>query len=222
MPARIRHDDFSSGEEFLATSTRVVWKERLARGVSSELSGGATHVRRLDTADPDDDVVPQGRAELVARVSSSATTRVEQRSAVFVEAFLDPVRARYVPVGGAEEAIRLDLLPRWSLGAQLRLDAEEARVLGLLALGDHAVVVAATEEATARHPLRERGEGQHRPVEEAREPVVEAEERALEVLAPAVRRNEKDRPVVGPVAGPADHLGEEAARPAGARPRSCR
>ncbi len=39
---------------------------------------------------------------------------------------------------------------------QLRLNAEEARVLGLLALGDHAVVVAATEEATARYPLRER------------------------------------------------------------------
>lgn len=39
---------------------------------------------------------------------------------------------------------------------QLRIDAEEARVLGLLALGDHAVVVAATEEATARYPLRER------------------------------------------------------------------
>ena len=39
---------------------------------------------------------------------------------------------------------------------QLRLDAEEARVLGLLALGDHAVVVAATEQATARYPLQER------------------------------------------------------------------
>ncbi|MCF6376441.1 DUF2791 family P-loop domain-containing protein [Nocardioides KLBMP 9356] len=39
---------------------------------------------------------------------------------------------------------------------QLRVDAEEARVLGLLALGDHAVVVAATEEATTRYPLRER------------------------------------------------------------------
>ena len=47
------------------------------------------------------------------------------------------------------------VLERASLD-QLRLDAEEARVLGLLALGDHAVVVAATEEATARYPLRER------------------------------------------------------------------
>ena len=47
------------------------------------------------------------------------------------------------------------VLERTSLD-QLRLDAEEARVLGLLALGDHAVVVAATEEATARYPLRER------------------------------------------------------------------
>lgn len=47
------------------------------------------------------------------------------------------------------------VLERTSLD-QLRLNAEEARVLGLLALGDHAVVVAATEEATARYPLRER------------------------------------------------------------------
>lgn len=47
------------------------------------------------------------------------------------------------------------VLERTSLD-QLRVDAEEARVLGLLALGDHAVVVAATEEATARYPLRER------------------------------------------------------------------
>lgn len=46
-------------------------------------------------------------------------------------------------------------LERGSL-AQLRLNAEEARVLGLLALGDHAVVVAATEQATARYPLQER------------------------------------------------------------------
>ena len=39
---------------------------------------------------------------------------------------------------------------------QLRRGAEEDRVLGLLALGDHAVVVAATEQATARHSLEER------------------------------------------------------------------
>lgn len=39
---------------------------------------------------------------------------------------------------------------------QLRRGAEEDRVLGLLALGDHAVVVAATEQATARYPLQER------------------------------------------------------------------
>ena len=39
---------------------------------------------------------------------------------------------------------------------QLRRGAEEDRVLGLLALGDHAVVVAATEQATARHTLEER------------------------------------------------------------------
>jgi DNA-binding SARP family transcriptional activator len=47
------------------------------------------------------------------------------------------------------------LLERTSLD-QLRLNAEEARVLGLLALGEHAVVVAATEQATTRHPLQER------------------------------------------------------------------
>lgn len=47
------------------------------------------------------------------------------------------------------------VLERTSLD-QLRLNAEEARVLGLLALGDHAVVVAATEQATARYPLQER------------------------------------------------------------------
>ncbi len=39
---------------------------------------------------------------------------------------------------------------------QLRRGAEEDRVLGLLALGDHAVVVAATEQATVRHSLEER------------------------------------------------------------------
>jgi len=38
---------------------------------------------------------------------------------------------------------------------QLRLQAEDDRVLGLLALGDHATVVAATEQSTARNPLRE-------------------------------------------------------------------
>ncbi len=39
---------------------------------------------------------------------------------------------------------------------QLRRGAEEDRVLGLLALGDHAVVAAATEQATVRYPLQER------------------------------------------------------------------
>ncbi len=46
-------------------------------------------------------------------------------------------------------------LERTSLD-QLRRGAEEDRVLGLLALGDHAVIVAATEQATARYPLQER------------------------------------------------------------------
>ena len=39
---------------------------------------------------------------------------------------------------------------------ELRTSAEEDRVLGLLALGDHATVVAATEQIAARHPFRER------------------------------------------------------------------
>ena len=39
---------------------------------------------------------------------------------------------------------------------ELRISAEEDRVLGLLALGDHATVVAATEQAAGRHPFRER------------------------------------------------------------------
>jgi hypothetical protein len=131
VPTRIRADAFSSGEQFVATTARLVWRERLERGVSSELSGGATHVRRLDTADSDDDVVPQARAELVARLSSSARTRVEQRSAVFVEAFLDPVRATYVPAFGVEEALHVELLPRWRVGLELRLStplaADDAR-----------------------------------------------------------------------------------------------
>ena len=38
---------------------------------------------------------------------------------------------------------------------QLRAAAEEARLLALLAVGDHAGVLATTESATARHPLRE-------------------------------------------------------------------
>lgn len=57
----------------------------------------------------------------------------------------------YADLPGEPEVV----LERTSLD-QLRIDAEEARVLGLLALGEHAVVVAATEEATARYPLRER------------------------------------------------------------------
>src|SRR3712207_2008960 len=44
---------------------------------------------------------------------------------------------------------------------QLRLTAEEDRALGLLALGDHASVVAATEQAVTRHPLRERSWALH-------------------------------------------------------------
>ncbi|WP_374455637.1 BTAD domain-containing putative transcriptional regulator [Nocardioides sp.] len=39
---------------------------------------------------------------------------------------------------------------------QLRAGAEEARLLGLLALGEHASVLSTTEAATGRHPLRER------------------------------------------------------------------
>jgi DNA-binding SARP family transcriptional activator len=39
---------------------------------------------------------------------------------------------------------------------ELRLTAEDDRVLALLALGEHATVVAGTEEATRRNPLRER------------------------------------------------------------------
>ncbi|GAA1926960.1 hypothetical protein GCM10009815_21830 [Nocardioides marmoribigeumensis] len=49
-----------------------------------------------------------------------------------------------------------DVLAERAALEELRLTAEEDRVLGLLALGDHATVVAATEQATARHPLRER------------------------------------------------------------------
>ena len=49
-----------------------------------------------------------------------------------------------------------DLLAvRASLG-ELRTSAELDRLLGLLALGDHATVVAASEQLTARHPLSER------------------------------------------------------------------
>ncbi|HEY0643257.1 MAG TPA: AfsR/SARP family transcriptional regulator, partial [Nocardioides sp.] len=39
---------------------------------------------------------------------------------------------------------------------QLRAGAEEARLLGLLALGEHASVLSTTEASTGRHPLRER------------------------------------------------------------------
>ncbi len=39
---------------------------------------------------------------------------------------------------------------------QLQRSAEEHRALGLLALGDHAAVLAATEQAVARYPLQER------------------------------------------------------------------
>ncbi len=39
---------------------------------------------------------------------------------------------------------------------ELRATAEEDTALGLLALGEHAAVLAATEQAAARHPLRER------------------------------------------------------------------
>ena len=39
---------------------------------------------------------------------------------------------------------------------ELRATAEEDTALGLLALGEHAAVLAATEQAGARHPLRER------------------------------------------------------------------
>ncbi len=46
-------------------------------------------------------------------------------------------------------------LARTSL-EELRLTAEDDRVLALLALGEHATVVASTEEATRRNPLRER------------------------------------------------------------------
>ncbi len=49
-----------------------------------------------------------------------------------------------------------DVLAERAALEELRLTAEEDRVLGLLAVGDHATVVAATEQATARHPLRER------------------------------------------------------------------
>ena len=39
---------------------------------------------------------------------------------------------------------------------ELRATAEEDTALGLLALGEHAAVLAATEQSAARHPLRER------------------------------------------------------------------
>ncbi|MEU4604141.1 BTAD domain-containing putative transcriptional regulator [Kribbella sp. NPDC023972] len=54
-----------------------------------------------------------------------------------------------------------DVLAQRAALEELRLTAEEDRVLGLLALGDHATVVAITEQSTARHPLRERIWGLH-------------------------------------------------------------
>lgn len=44
---------------------------------------------------------------------------------------------------------------------ELRLTAEEDRVLALLALGEHATVVAATEQMVGRHPWRERTRALH-------------------------------------------------------------
>jgi DNA-binding SARP family transcriptional activator len=44
---------------------------------------------------------------------------------------------------------------------ELRAGAEDDRLLALLALGEHAAVLAATEEATARNPLRERAWALH-------------------------------------------------------------
>ena len=43
---------------------------------------------------------------------------------------------------------------------ELRATAEEDTALGLLALGEHAAVLAATEQASARHPLRWSGRGE--------------------------------------------------------------
>ncbi|MFC5176498.1 BTAD domain-containing putative transcriptional regulator [Nocardioides taihuensis] len=49
-----------------------------------------------------------------------------------------------------------DVLAERAALEQLRASAEESRLLGLLALGEHASVLSATETATGRHQLRER------------------------------------------------------------------
>ncbi|MCF6377940.1 DUF2791 family P-loop domain-containing protein [Nocardioides KLBMP 9356] len=54
-----------------------------------------------------------------------------------------------------------DVLAERTALEQLRSGAEDDRALGLLALGEHATAVAATEQAAARDPLRERTRALH-------------------------------------------------------------
>ena len=112
-------------------STRTRSPRRCARPV-----GCWRRWRRSSTTGPD----PTGRR---ASRSSAAVDR------------LDAALATWAGEPYADLPDHPDVQAERSSLEQLRAGAEEARLLGLLAVGDHAGVLATTESATARHPLRE-------------------------------------------------------------------
>ena len=81
--------------------------------------------------------------------------RAATRSASHVEALEEALRT-WTGTAYADLGDHPDVLADRAALDELRATAQEDTALGLLALGEHAAVLAATEQAGGRHPLRER------------------------------------------------------------------
>ena len=96
-------------------------------------------------------------APLASQLTAGGTTGWPTRAEVTATLDrLDAALGRWHGEPYADLPDHPDVLAERASLEQLRASAEESRLLGLLALGEHASVLSATETATGRHQLRER------------------------------------------------------------------
>jgi DNA-binding SARP family transcriptional activator len=99
---------------------------------------------------------------LATQLSTGRDTAWPDRAAVAADADrLEQLLAQWRGPAYADLLDHPDVITARAALDELRRGAEDDRLLALLALGEHAAVLAATEQATARDPLRERAWALH-------------------------------------------------------------
>ena len=166
-PPRAAHAALHS---YISNLRRVLEPERPARGAASLLeTTDHGYVLRVGEDAVDARVfaaearaADRALAPLASQLSAGSDASWPDRTTVLTEIDrIDEALGRWAGEPYADLPDHPDVLADRAALEQLRVAAEEARLLGLLALGEHASVLATTEAATGRHPMRERLWGIH-------------------------------------------------------------